>query len=83
MPSWSDMYDTPELRDAGRTVAMPTDPPDTRESAPAKCPQCKGRNIRKATVYWQCLICGHSWLDDEQTLPERMREQYDANGEEL
>ena len=26
-----------------------------------QCPMCRSADVRKATVYWQCLTCGNAW----------------------
>lgn len=26
------------------------------------CPVCHSADVRKATVFWQCLTCSHEWL---------------------
>ncbi len=31
-----------------------------------KCPFCRSENVRKATVYWQCLTCLKDWINGEE-----------------
>lgn len=32
--------------------------------ANGECPKCHGSNIRKATLYWQCLTCFFEWIKE-------------------
>lgn len=38
------------------------------------CPKCGSSDVRKATVYWQCLSCNSEWLLRDRPTGERAGE---------